>query len=399
MSNVLWSYVWLAYAGLFVLGFSDNLRGPFFAEIIESFQLSDTLASLIFAIPSFFAFVGSRWAQNIIQIMGSLGALRLGVIFLSFGFCGLALSFSTLWLYLFCAIFGLGLGVTSVSSHVLIQEGVKSSLRRRIFAGLHSMYSLASLLAPTVSSLVFFLGGGWRWGFATVGGVGSLVLAGSFLIKKSKSSNVKSAEHLSKPDSEPDQTKVLYLYSLFVSFYLIGELILTSRMVLYLRRDYHLSATEAPFYLSAFFLLLFVGRLLFTFFSWQKFSNAKLITAGLILSSITMFLGLFIHPVFLSITGFFLAPLMAIAMEYISENFSSFWAAKGVSLSFAVSALFVVAMHFSVGVLTDEWGLRQALLVGPFSHLVALFVFLCFHLKVLPKSKVKSLNSSFIEAQ
>ena len=46
-----WSYIIIAYASLFVLGLLDNARGPYFPDILEDLELTDSQSGLFLLFP------------------------------------------------------------------------------------------------------------------------------------------------------------------------------------------------------------------------------------------------------------------------------------------------------------------------------------------------------------
>ena len=52
LSKTQWA-VFFAFVSMFALGGSDNIRGPLFPELLRYFQLTNSQASLSFAVASF----------------------------------------------------------------------------------------------------------------------------------------------------------------------------------------------------------------------------------------------------------------------------------------------------------------------------------------------------------
>ena len=62
MKTVSWSWpnILVAYFGLFCFSLLDNIRGPYFPEILNHLKLTDTQGSFFFVVPSLLSLVGSR---------------------------------------------------------------------------------------------------------------------------------------------------------------------------------------------------------------------------------------------------------------------------------------------------------------------------------------------------
>ena len=343
----------------------DNARGPFFPDLIEDLQLSDTKASLFFAVPSLVSFLGSHLTQHFIFKMGTLWTLRGGLLLLAGGFAAIGMAFNFASFLLFCAVFGFGLGVVNVAQNVAIQEGAKPEHRRRLFSGLHSMYAFSSVIAPLVVGPMVKWGMGWRFSFFVFAGVGLLALVYTVPLKTLPHAPSKSAAST----DDPDQRRHFLYVALMFSAYMVGELLISSRLVLFVRRVHEVSAVNAPFYLAAFFAFLLAGRLLFTFVHFRHLSNTKIMAGGFLISSASMLAGLFYSPWFLSLSALGMAPIFGIAMDFVSEIFHK-KAVAALAYCMSLSALFIVAMHFVAGVLTENFSLTTALLLGPAVHVI-----------------------------
>ena len=173
-----------AYLALLSFGLLDNIRGPFFPDLISDLSLRDDQASWFFAIASVVAFFGSYLAPRIQQTIGAIQGLRVGLLLISAGFYLMTLAESLFQLLLACAVFGMGMGVLQVFEHICIQEGSPPQLRRRLFNGLHSFYAAAAILAPLSATWIFDYGKSWRWGFKIVALVPLVTLVYALFVKK-----------------------------------------------------------------------------------------------------------------------------------------------------------------------------------------------------------------------
>jgi hypothetical protein len=81
-----WLGVTLGYFALLSLGLVDNARGPVFLDISRDLNLQSFQASLFFAVASTVAFFGSQGSPKVKMLLGTIGGLRLGLIFASLGF-------------------------------------------------------------------------------------------------------------------------------------------------------------------------------------------------------------------------------------------------------------------------------------------------------------------------
>lgn len=373
---MLWSYILVSYASLMALGWLDNVRGPYFPAIIDDLSVSDVESSYFFALPSFMAFAGSAFCNRLIPRIGALACLRLGLMLMGIAFVlfGVAQSFS---MVLFdTVLFGLGFGTVAVAQNVAIQEGSAPEWRRRLFSGLHSMYGFASLVAPLMASFFSWLEWSWRLSFMVASVVPLTVAVVSFWVKSPVTSKREAEDEAVKGLKPAPFLHGLYV-ALFVSAYMIGEVAISSRFVLYVRRTLDVSEGWAPLYLAGFFGLLFAGRITLFFLKMERLRSEAVMSVSLLSSIVFYVLGLWLSPWWLCLCGLTMAPFFPMAMDYISSLFGRA-SAQVISYTMAIGSLMVVFMHYSVGWLTELWGIQVALHLGP---VTLSLVFLAFQLE------------------
>ncbi|MDC0980215.1 MFS transporter [Bdellovibrionales bacterium] len=361
----------LAYLCLFIVGLFDNGRAPYLPDLIEEMGLTDLQSGLYFAIPSLISFIGSCIASRLISLLGTLHVLRTALLITNLGYLVMALGQS--WPVILCGtiFFGLGLGLVGVSQHIIIKESSDRRVRRQLFSGLHSMFAFSSLLAPLLAYGTLTMGVSWRIGFLIMTAIGTVIFLGSLSLSPQPP---REEEPVKKRESsqKPSRSHFLYL-SIVLASYVQAEFSISSRLVLYVRRELGVAADKAPFYLTLFFLTLLVGRVLFTLFHFRALSNRQILVGSLLGSLVTVLLGLNWNPWMFSVSGFFMAPFFAYCMDYITEVFQEH-ADIGISYAMAAMSLVLVAMHYLVGLLSEIIGLKMALYIGPIGLLVSLIL-------------------------
>ncbi|MCB9024899.1 MAG: MFS transporter [Bdellovibrionaceae bacterium] len=386
MKNLHWPYIIVAYLSLLSFGLLDNARGPFFPDIISDLNLRDDQASWYFALASIVAFFGSYLAPRILNYLGALNGLRWGLLLIGFGFMTMTFSLQFSQLLLSACVFGFGMGILQVFEHICIQEGSSPQIRRRLFNGLHSFYAAASLLAPLTAGWILSEGKNWRWGFKVFSILPLLALIYALVIKRID-------RKIEKQKVERAKGKELWhmlFLSIILSLYVSAELSISTRLVLYVQRTTNLTPSQSTLYLTIFFAFLLLGRIIITIFDFKKMSSRQIIMYSLISSMIFYFLGLVYSPWLIAICGFFMAPIFGMSMDYIAHIFPD-KSAQGFSISFTVGALLIVSMHYIVGLITQRFGIQQALYIGPIFLFFAVLLFLI-------ESKIFASNSNPVEA-
>ena len=394
-SKVYWPFVFLAFMALFSLGFSDNLRGPFFHQILLDFNFSDSMGSLLFLLPALSGFLVSFFYPVLVSpFLSSQAVLRWSLFLMSFSFLTLSQSFFREVFFLALLVYGLGFGLMSVAQNVIILENSPDHLKRRFLSGLHSQYAFSSLVATFFVFLTqSFLHWSWRESLFFAGllifsfGFLSLFLsqrklkrAESFKknkdVKKRKFKLFKTGgESAKKPSSLKDLLKKEnFHYGLILSFYLFGEVTVSSRLVLFMIRENSLALKEANHFLIAFFVFLLAGRLSFFIFEFRFVKSFFVLCFSLISSVFCLILGLTFSSWFLSLSGLFMAPFFGVFMDYISELFGK-RSPELISSAIAISLVSLILLHFLIGFITDFGGIDKALWLAPLGLFLS-FLFL-----------------------
>lgn len=359
--------VFLAYMSLLVLGLVDNIRGPFFPEILNELQLTGSTGSLFFAVTSLMAFVGSWSSHFILRKLDSLFLMWISSLIFSLGFIAVANASGLVLLILACALFGLAFGGLNVAQNLMVVEGTSFRLRRRLLNGLHSMYGFAALVAPLSATMFRWLGFNWRQTFMILAILPFLLAVWAFTWRNKKHRHEKPepAKSLS-----PIEWRLCLGLALVLSSYLWGELSVGTRMVLWLRQDLGFAPDQANFYQAAFFAGLLFGRVVLSFVHFPGVSNWWLLSTSTGLSGLLYLCGLAFDPRLVIFSGFTMAPFFPVLMDQVNELFRK-KSAQAMGIVIGAGSLSMVFMHVVIGALTDWIGLTRALEVCAIAQLLA----------------------------
>ncbi len=367
--SVHWPMVILAYLTLFCLGLLDNARGPFFQDIIVDLKLSDTQASFFFAVTSSMGFIMGRLVPRYVVRWGVVPVVRLGQLFMGCGFASLALANSLSTLIATAGLFGVGFGILNVAQNLLLLEGATGSIRRRLFSGLHGMYAASSLISPLVAAFLFRQGVGWRTAFVGFAAVTLVSFIYSLLVRPPAGAEPLAPLGTTTPNSH-DSKESYGAIAGVLSFYVLAELVVSTRISLYLRREFNYSPDDASIVLALFFALLLLGRLVLLFVPLRQ-GSLKIIEWSLMASIVAYGLGLWVHPTLFALCGLTMSPIFALVLDLIAELYPK-TSVKAISHCVAVSCLYIVSMHFIMGLLTDWIGIHWAMYFGGAALIVSL---------------------------
>ncbi|MNT03287.1 hypothetical protein D3C72_1378110 [compost metagenome] len=88
-----------------------------------------------------------------------------------------------------------------------------------------------------------------------------------------------------------------------------------------------------------------------------------MLSGSLIATGISILAGLYLHPIFLALTGFVIAPFYPLSISWISGEFPEDLDAV-VSYMMATDSIMLIVMHLFIGKLTDMMDIQHAILWG-----------------------------------
>lgn len=345
----------LAFVALFLLGFVDNSRGPVYPQLLETFNITKAEGAFIFSLSSLTALVFAILSPWWLRKFNTFKITRFGLLVQSFSclLMGMSSSFEGIgFTFFLCAsiVLGASLGINSLTVNILVdQSEVKS--KRKIYGALHASYGLASLLAPICVSLFYKLGISWENFFFLIA-----IFPLSIFILSFNWVQVKP-----KIEERSIDLKLFWEFKelgLLFAFYVSSEVLISSRLALILSEKFKFSAAEASISLSVFFCLLLIGRasLVFDFF---KVDSYKLLWCSVITTIITLFLGYYVHPMFLVLSGLTFSVFYPSAMGLISTNLPGNVSGI-VSIANISAGLFLVFIHWFFGLIATLKGIDTA---------------------------------------
>jgi len=347
----------VACLSLFALGWMDNARGPFFPLFLEATGESSSRGALFFALTSFVAILSSAVAGAILKALDLRKLLIIG---------GLAMGtspFGLMWMpnlsgaLVTALLFGLGLGWLAVGQNILISLVEDEALKKRLFSLLHCFYALAAMTAPlSIVKLKSLL----PWNLLLIG---VTVLTVPFLIMTLFLKTGGEGAEADRVPPPPLGDFWVMTWIGFLSFYVSAELIMSTRLVLFLNEGFGLSFEASSKHLFLFFLSMFCVRVLF-FLVHFKQSSLKILMTCLLSALVFVFLGYTKSAYFFSLMGASLGPVFPLVMGEMSRMWPKRFDVL-VSRAIALSSLFVVSAHMLVGKLTDLYGISTAVYSVP----------------------------------
>ena len=363
------TYILLAYSALFILGIIDNSRGPIYPELLSLFNINKTQGSLVFSIASLSGFLISIFSKHWIRLLGILGSTRLALILdiiacflmgtVSAGFEGY------IQFLIAGVILGTSMGIKGITLNVMINIASSIKKRRQVYAGLHSMYGVASFCAPLIFGYIFRNQFDWKNYFLILS-----ILPFIFFIFSFKAKEVVH-QSTNQTNSGIKFSHIKY-YALLFSLYVASEIIVSSRLVLYLGEAYQIKQSDGAYLLSGFFTFLLIGRV---FFSLRevRMSGEKLLFISLVSSVLISVFSLIFYPPLLILNGLSMSFFFPSGMDWLGSLFKDN-ATYVISIVMVSVGAGLVSVHFLFGSISDTLSIRYSMWIIPIMLSICLYL-------------------------
>lgn len=352
-----YGFIILAYTGLIALSFFDNGRGAAYPDILKHFSISTDMGSYLFSAVSLSGLVVNLTGRFWLPVTGLVGGTRFAMLFIGVGSYGVSYA-AQLGSYpltiTMATIAGLGLGALAITMNIMVTEGAPARLKRRYLSGLHGVYGVSSFLAPQAINILIHYGENWITYFKYVSILTIFVLIYSLKVEDTHKEHVKSSSK-----KYPVSLSKRVVIGLFLGLYVASEIMVSSRLSLYLTRAHGFTTEMANSYLSYFFISLMSGRLIFALVDF-KHDNRFLLILSFISTLICFSIGFYIHPLALPICGLTMSFAFPVSMDWISDTFKEYNHLMVASVMTTIG-ITLSSMHWGFGQLTDMFGVRNAL--------------------------------------
>ena len=345
-----WNFLICGVAAIFAGSYLDSIRGPLLPVLTREFSLSYAESSWFFIAGNLAAFIAnllllplfSRWGEKTVTLWLCLwGLFTTGFAFLTTDY---------IRLIILAMLVGSTISTLGVACNVLALKGTNAQYRARTLSGLHMIFGVGSLLAPGI--LGFFLNRGISWPNTLLPfAAGVLFLAFELRRLPEEPPTQSQTTTLARP------TFAQWLIISCFGVYVCCEVMLSMWLTPYLVEHRHLSVASAAPYVSGFFLMMALSRLVCVLFLRPRHETLVLVGC-LFVSGLAFTMG---HAGWLP--GFALAgvmgPFFPLFMARISRAFESqltrltIWSLATVQGSLALS-------HFVVGAFTDAVGIQNS---------------------------------------
>jgi FHS family glucose/mannose:H+ symporter-like MFS transporter len=347
---------------MFALGVVDNGRGPIYPDLLNDFGLNDSRGALFFATTAFFSLFNNLFGTLWLKRLGSYHAFQFFLGLQALSPLAIWLSTSFMGSLVGAAMLGIAMGGLGVTQNILVGEAAPPEKRRQAFAFLHGLYCGSSFVAPIAISALYLLHMTWRASFLCLALPSVLLLIATFFHRPIKVHDEAEAPRFT---FTPPERRAVQWIAGTVMMYVMAELLISTRLVLYLRRELGFEVTHANSYLAWFYGLMFVGRVGPALLP-RSLPALTVMRLSAAVGSVGLLLGIIWNPLWFLPAGLAMAPWFPATMSYIQEEYGAVRSAT-FAWVFTLHGTGIMIMHLATGWLTDLFGLRIALGIGPFA--------------------------------
>lgn len=348
----------------FTLALFDSSRGNFIPFFIEEFKINNTIMSLIISLNTLGNIIGSYFGGQFCEKYGHKTVYIIGSVVSTIGVLIAPFTQNIFMLCLFYFIYGIGrqflcIGIDSMIP--VLSIGFESILMNIT----HFMFGIGSFAGQSTYGKLLSKGIPWRTIYIYIGifFIISVILT---LIIKTPSIHV--TKDASSKKKELYKNSLIYMFVITLSFGLLGESVITTWFISYMRESYGLNPATAARYASIFFLTFALGRL-FGGFILNKIGNSRGLKLFLSIAAICIVVGLQLKQqglLLIALSGLFISITFPTMMVIISSAFkqnSSF----AIGLIVTISNIVYVVIFNVTGALNDLLGTYAAFYAAPVS--------------------------------
>lgn len=354
---------------MILLAAADN-KGVFIPLFKSDFSISDTkigfmltAASLGFII---FTYVGGLLCEKVGQkkvIIAGLTVASLSLIILS-----RTNSFIMLLISMF--ILNIGLAFIEISVNTIVPILFLSF--QAVFMNLaHFCYGFGATITQRITGVLVGSNISWRMIYVGIAILYVALLVFVLFVKMPEPHEIKNAKHINK--YEIFKNKFIYLYMLGLGFYVFAEVGTSNWFVNFMRSIYSLDDNASSLYLSLFFGIFTVGRLVGGLIV-ERLGYLKSILYFLGIAFVLYTIGISIGKVGLisiAISGFFFSivfPTGVLSASKIFRKNSSYC----IGIILTGSSFINMILNMLMGFLNDNIGVYKAFYMIPVSLIISM---------------------------
>ncbi|MDF2547988.1 MAG: hypothetical protein K0R93_2886 [Anaerosolibacter sp.] len=310
----------LTFGLMLVQGCIDNIRGVLIPSIKEAFMVSYTSIATMILVSTFGYIMATFTGGMMTDRVGQKKVILIGFAFVLAAIFGISTAGVYYLFVLAMFVLGYGIGLLTIGASTLApiifvkNQGVMMNL-------MHFFYGIGATIGPRFAGGLLNTGVTWqniyRYGLIPVGAV----LIYFLLCKFPKIEESEKEEKISL--LEILKNRRVILFSLLLGFYVASEVGLANWFATYLQHAKGMTELSSASYLSIFFMIFTVGRLVGGFIA-EKLGYMRSVFLFVSLALVCLIIGVFGDQnltIVISIGGFFFSIVYPTMMVVLIKSF------------------------------------------------------------------------------
>lgn len=311
-----------AFFGFFTFGFLDNIKGAVLPNLLADLNLNYSQGSDGIMLNLLGYVIGTLVPSLLAKIIRKNKLVIYSASFMIIGTTSLTLFNKFLLIKASLFLLGIGLGIMQVAGNSLIISSFPQSTGKYLNI-LTFFNGIGSSLAPLYVSLLLYLNFNWReiYKLSLLLPIILFILAVIKVVSFDKNAEQTNLDYV---QSGIREVKIdFFILAAILFLYIAAEIGFASWIPEFLNKTKNFSNSRSNFYLSVFFILLTLGRLLGSFIV-EKMPYIKLLLITTSLAVVFLCMGVFLPPafaIFLSLTGLCFSVIFPTTVAVASERY------------------------------------------------------------------------------
>lgn len=369
---------------------AENLRGVFIPIFKNSFGIDGGFIGNMLAVGSLayviFTYIGGLLCRK----FGQKRVFILGIISMIISLMMFSITHNAYVLLIDMFIMNIGLSLTSIAINTLVPVLV-TGFQSVLMNITHLFYGLGAAGAPSAAAFLLEKGISWRTIYL---GVAIVFIAILIIFSLLDTPNV----HEKEQDKKLRFTNILhnklyYYYAFGLGFYVFAELAIGSWFVNFIQDNYNYSIGKSSFYLTVFFAVFTLGRLLGGFIV-EKFGYLKTVLNFLIIAVCMFTAGVIMKErglMLISLSGFFFSITFPTVVTTISKVFKEDASYITGVIVASVSSVNIILTKV-IGEFNDKIGTYLSFYIIPISLLISIIFMYLIYINTKKCFRDKNIN-------
>jgi len=347
--------VFLAFMMMVMLGFINNMRGTLIPPIRDFFAVNYSQIGVMLMAATFGFMSATFFGGIAASHFGLKKVIAFGFLTAAFSIFAMGYINSFLYLILLMTFLGIGLGSVEIGANSL---GAKIFVERSgmMMNMLHLFFGIGASIGPRYAGWLISLGFEWHQIYLTALILILFLLLFLFLTKFPREIENDKKDNIAV--KEIVKQKKVWLFAAVLGSAVVAEIAIGSWLVNFLHIERAFTTASASTYLSLFFIVFTIGRLVGGYFT-EHIGYIKILVYFAAATLMLFIIGLLVKAdygaFFFSAAGFFISimfpTIMAVIMNEFKSGVSSY---MGFIITFA-SAINMVS-NWLIGKLNDLFG-------------------------------------------